>query len=135
MGQITRCSFLQERKCFSQPGNAATHIFFQLFGTGSLLWKILSSPEDQSTKDTPAVLCRETHHRKHHAAGKGTGAVGDVYGSLADILFGAPLKAFAGKTGDSSVKVFCITCQRTVKSKAVGQHAPSKQRAADEKQW
>ena len=35
-----------------------------------------------------------------------------------------PLKAFAGITGDLSVEVFCITCQRTVKSKGREQHAP-----------
>lgn len=58
-------------------------------GGGSLLWKKLSS-EDQSTKGTPATACRENHHGKHHAAGKGSGAASDVHGSLAEILFGAP---------------------------------------------
>lgn len=69
--------------------DGATVSSFQLFGSESPLWKKLYS-EDQSTKDTPATPHRENHHGKHQTAGKGTGAGGDVFGSLTNILLGAP---------------------------------------------
>lgn len=113
-GKIRFCFLLQRRKCL--PAWKCSYSQILPVQTGSPLWTKTSSPEDQSTKDTLAAQRKPPW--KHPAAGKGGEADSSGHGSLAEILFVA---LFAGLTGDLSVEMYCIPCQRTVKcSKARG---------------